>query len=215
MRLWSNQTRTFYGNLTITALNGQAITLFGSPNNYTLAVTANATTGQSLGAVVSGGTNSTDFALKINNQSGATLFMAVYGDGGVTIGNTTDQGPGTLNVLSGLYLAGNPIYQGVPVNTQTVSYVGVLSDQNKGVVMNSASALTFTIPANASVAYPNGTMLTVFNFGAANVTIAISSDTLYFANGGSTGSRTLAPKGVATMWKFSATNWVISGTGLT
>lgn len=76
------------------------------------------------------------------------------------------------------------------------------------------NARTFTIPANASVAYPVGTAVTFVN-EINTVTIAITSDTLTLAGAGSTGSRTLAANGIATAIKVASTKWVISGTGLT
>jgi hypothetical protein len=74
-----------------------------------------------------------------------------------------------------------------------------------------------TIPANSSVAYPTGTVLTFINDASAvvNVQIAITTDTLQWASGGTTGTRTLARYGVATAVKVTSTKWVISGTGLT
>jgi len=47
-----------------------------------------------------------------------------------------------------------------------------------------------------------------------DVTIAITSDTMYLGGDGSTGSRTLAAYGVATAIKVASTTWVISGTGV-
>jgi hypothetical protein len=47
------------------------------------------------------------------------------------------------------------------------------------------------------------------------VSIAITTDTLYQAGTGSTGTRTLAQYGVATALKLTSTTWLISGTGLT
>ena len=47
------------------------------------------------------------------------------------------------------------------------------------------------------------------------VTIAITTDTMRLAGAGTTGSRTLARNGVATAIKITATEWIISGTGLT
>jgi len=107
-------------------------------------------------------------------------------------------------------------YLGLPQNTPGTNYTGVLSDAGKSIIMG--NALTFTIPANSSVAYPIGTTLTIVNgaTGAGqNCTIAITTDTLYQANtSGTTGSRTLAPLGIATAIKTSSTVWVISGVGL-
>ena len=47
------------------------------------------------------------------------------------------------------------------------------------------------------------------------ITIAITTDTMRLAGPGTTGSRTLAANGVATALKVTATDWIISGTGLT
>jgi hypothetical protein len=47
------------------------------------------------------------------------------------------------------------------------------------------------------------------------VTIAITTDTLYLAGTGTTGSRSLAQYGMATAIKLTSTTWLISGTGLT
>jgi hypothetical protein len=73
---------------------------------------------------------------------------------------------------------------------------------------------TFTIPANSSVAYAVGTVVTFVNL-INDVTIAITTDTMYLAGDGATGSRTLAAYGVASAVKVASTTWVISGNGLT
>jgi hypothetical protein len=65
------------------------------------------------------------------------------------------------------------------------------------------------------VAYPTGTVLTFINMTSQVVTIAITSDTLYQAGTGSTGSRSLAQYGIATAVKMTSTTWLISGNGLT
>jgi hypothetical protein len=97
---------------------------------------------------------------------------------------------------------------------KTTSYTGVLADQGQMAVMN-ATTLTYTIPANASVAYPVGTVLTITNIFAGNLSIAITTDTLTLAGTTTTGTRTLAQNGIATALKVTSTSWVISGAGLT
>lgn len=97
---------------------------------------------------------------------------------------------------------------------KTTNYTGVLSDSGQMAVMN-ASGLTYTIPANASVAYPVGTVLTIVNVFAGALSIAITSDTMTLAGTTTTGTRTLAQNGVATALKVTSTSWLISGTGLT
>ena len=100
--------------------------------------------------------------------------------------------------------------------SQSANYTTVLTDAGKSIDHPStdANARTFTIAANASVAYATGTCITFTNMTANVVTIAINSDTLYLAGTGSTGSRSLAQYGIATARKLTATTWIITGTGL-
>lgn len=107
---------------------------------------------------------------------------------------------------------------GIPQNSQSAAYTLVLSDANKHILHPSAdtTARTFTIPANASVAFPIGTAVTFVNQnGAGVITIAITSDTMRLVGAGTTGSRTLAANGMATALKITSTEWIISGQGLT
>jgi hypothetical protein len=109
-------------------------------------------------------------------------------------------------------------FMGIPQNSQSTGYTFVAADAGKHVLHPSAdtTARTFTIPANSSVAYPIGTVLTVINQNAAGViTIAITTDTMRLAASGTTGSRTLAANGLATATKLTATEWIISGVALT
>lgn len=103
-------------------------------------------------------------------------------------------------------------------NSQSTAYTLVIGDANSHIYHPSAdtTARTWTIPANASVAFPVGTFITFVNDTSAGVlTIAITSDTLVLAGAGTTGSRTLAANGMATAIKVTSTRWMISGTGLT
>ena len=108
-------------------------------------------------------------------------------------------------------------FRNIPQNSQSAAYTLVLDDAGKHIFHPVAdnNARTFTIPANSSVAYPIGTAITFINMAAANVTIAITSDTLTLSPAGTTGSRTLATNGSATCIKITATQWLISGSGLT
>jgi hypothetical protein len=109
-------------------------------------------------------------------------------------------------------------FKNIPQNSQSVAYTAVLADSGKHLLHPSAdtTARIFTIPANASVAYPIGTALTFVNQASAGVmTIAITTDTMRLAGAGTTGSRTLAANGIATALKLTSTEWIISGTGLT
>lgn len=103
-------------------------------------------------------------------------------------------------------------------NSQSAAYTLVLADAGRHILHPSAdtTARTWTIPANGTVAFPIGTAVTFVNQNAAGViTIAITTDTMRLAGAGTTGSRTLAANGIATAVKLTATEWIISGTGLT
>jgi hypothetical protein len=65
------------------------------------------------------------------------------------------------------------------------------------------------------VAYPIGTAISFVNLSATAISIAITTDTMYLAGFGTTGTRTLAQYGTATALKITSTAWMISGNGLT
>jgi hypothetical protein len=108
-------------------------------------------------------------------------------------------------------------FRNIPINEQSAAYTAILSDSGKAIFHPStdANARTFTIPANASVAYPLGTVLTFTNMTLQVVSIAITTDTMYLAGTGTTGTRSLAQYGMASALKLTATTWIISGNGLT
>ena len=105
-------------------------------------------------------------------------------------------------------------YRDAPQVSQTDSYALVLADRGKSILMNGTSK-TLTIPANASVAFPIGTVIIIVNINSTALSIAITTDTLTLANSTTTGTRTLAQNGIATLVKIAATSWLISGAGLT
>jgi hypothetical protein len=106
-------------------------------------------------------------------------------------------------------------FRTTPINSQSAAYTLVLADSGKTILHPDSddNARTFTIPANGSVAYPVGTVITFVNMKN-TLTIAITTDTMYLAGPGTTGSRTLAEYGVATAVKLTSTTWLISGNGL-
>lgn len=124
---------------------------------------------------------------------------------------------GTNNFSGTLQVGGVEVgYKNIPQNSQSANYPIVLTDAGKHILHPSGggSADTFTIPANASVAFPIGTVLTFVNRDSNSLTIAITADTMYLANSTSVGNRTLGQNGVATAIKVENTVWIISGSGL-
>jgi len=128
-------------------------------------------------------------------------------------------GTPTSGVLSSCTVDGTDAvgFRNIPQNSQSAAYTLVLADAGKHIFhpVGDNNARTFTIPANSSVAYPIGTAITFINMAVANVTIAITTDTLILSSAGTTGSRTLATNGSATCIKITSTSWLISGSGLT
>jgi len=132
---------------------------------------------------------------------GGSVRLQLLSTGEVVL---TDVGP-TQTAAAG--------YRGTILNTQDTNYTLVLGDSGKTIYHTSASTHTYTIPANASVAYPIGTIIQIENENAGgNVTLAITTDTLRWES--STGSRTIAANGSASIKKVTATLWRLVGTGI-
>jgi len=101
------------------------------------------------------------------------------------------------------------------LNAQTgTTYTFVLTDNGKLVTASNASAQTYSVPTNASVAYPTGTQINIIQIGAGQVTIqAVTSGTTTIA---STGATANAPKlraqySSATLIKASTDLWYVIG----
>jgi hypothetical protein len=198
------------GTIDGTAIGGStaaagAFTTLGSSSTTTLNGT---TIPASSTLLVSGGALGTPSGGTVTNLTG-TASINING----TVGATTPAA-GTFTTLADSI--GD--VRLIPQNSQSTAYTAVLTDSGKHLLHPSAdtTARTFTIPANGSVAYPIGTAITFVNQASAGVmTIAITTDTMRLAGAGTTGSRTLAANGIATCLKLTATEWIISGTGLT
>jgi hypothetical protein len=132
------------------------------------------------------------------------------GNGGDTSGDggdiTLTPGTGTIDGKTKITNIEAPLQ----INTQTgTTYTAVLADAEKMITLSNAAAITMTIPANASVAYPIGTKLNFMQLGAGQVTVAITTDTL---NVESTLTLLLAGQyAAATAFKVTATTWVLFG----
>jgi hypothetical protein len=99
-------------------------------------------------------------------------------------------------------------FRGLPQNSQTASYTLALADIGKMINTTTGGVV---IPANASVAFPIGATIVVFNNSGSSQTISITTDTLRLAGAATTGSRTLAQYGLATLVKVTSTSWVATG----
>ena len=99
----------------------------------------------------------------------------------------------------------------VAVNAQTSgtsAYTAVLGDANQLVTMSDASASTFTVPQNSSVAFPVGTTLTVIQLGAGQITLTAGSGTTFHNPSSAT---TRAQYSTVSMVQVSANVWCLGG----
>ena len=203
-----------------TTLTASSVTANGAVTGYRLIPTLSTLTGNSiyLPATNTLGFSTNSVQRATVNATGNWNFVApTAGIGAVFNAFSTVHSVQIADSANTKYNAG---YLETPVNaTTSVTISPALSDSGKTFYFTGSSAPTATIPANGSVAYPVGTVLTFINDASAavNMLIAITTDTLQLAGTSTTGTRTLARYGVATAVKVtvgSPSKWIISGTGL-
>lgn len=96
-------------------------------------------------------------------------------------------------------------------NAQTgTAYTLALADHGRGITMDHASANTLTIPTNATVAFPVGSMIPVMQIGAGTTTITAAAGVTL--NGVSAGSGAMSAQwGGLTLWKTGTDTWLVTG----
>ena len=77
-------------------------------NNYGEYLVGDATVGQSYGAVIDAGTNSTDYAVRVRSQNG-TDYFAIRGDGNIGVGTAAPANP--IQHSSGAILTAGGVWQ--------------------------------------------------------------------------------------------------------
>jgi Tfp pilus assembly protein PilE len=100
------------------------------------------------------------------------------------------------------------------VQTNVNDTTAVLNDQYQVLeLMSKATAISFNIPTNASVAFPIGTVITILNVGAGLCTIkAVTSGTTLIQSAGAVSAQpTLAQYKSAACIKTLTDTWVIVG----
>ena len=96
----------------------------------------------------------------------------------------------------------------------TVDYTATISDAYQVLeLMNKATAISFNIPTNASVAFPIGTVITVLNIGLGVCTIkAVTSGTTTVLSAGAVAAQpTLAQYKSAACIKTGTDAWYVVG----
>jgi hypothetical protein len=135
-------------------------------------------------------------------QLATTAFVSA------ALGNITAISQGIVVSATGTIAANTVGYRGLPQSTKTASYTLALADAGYHISITTGGIV---IPANGSVAFPIGTTIVIFNNSATAQNISITTDTLRLAGTATTGTRSLAQRGLATLVKVAATEWVASG----
>jgi len=202
-----------------TAWNSLAYIITGAVGTVT-SVTAG--TGLSGGTITGTGTIAIDSTVAtltgsqtLTNKTLTTPIISSISNSGTV---TLPTGTVTLASLTGTETFTNKTLTDAKINLgidpETASYTAVLANNSQIVTMNNASANTFSIPTDASVAFPDGTQITVLQIGAGQTTIqAVTAGTTTI---NSTGATANAPKlrvrySSATCIKLSTNNWVVIG----
>jgi hypothetical protein len=151
----------------------------------------------------------------INNDGDITGVTAGTGiSGGGTSGTVTVSIDTSITAdLTTAQTLTNKTFTDAKINlgfdAETASYTAVLANNSQVVTMNNASANIFSIPTNASVAFPIGTQINVLQIGAGQTTIqAVTSGTTTIL---STGATAAAPKLRA---RYSSATCIKAGTDL-
>lgn len=203
-------------NLTTAPSNGQI--LIGNGTGYalnTITAGANVTITNTAGGI----------SISAATTGGSTLANGDYGDiivsssGTVMLLDTNINLTGTPTAASAAAYTNTTqiattanVYNTVttvPENAQTgTTYTLVLADAGKLVSLNNASAITLTIPTNASVAFPVNTRIDLLQYGAGQVTVGGAGVTI--RSSGAKLKLTGQYSG-ATLWKKGTDEWVLIG----
>ena len=142
---------------------------------------------------------STDcFQILNTSGSGTNIALKAYGNGDLEMAGVISDSMGPLRRVGIDNVSGGS---------------GIIGTSAAGKLLRvSSSNITLTIPSGT---YTAGDMITFFNVSSTDLTIAQgSSTTIYNSADGTTGNRTLAAKGLATLVCTASNEFVISGTQL-
>lgn len=146
---------------------------------------------------------SSGVALLITGVAGSSALQ-ILGTG-VQVGSPTggDQGAGTLNAI-GLYINAGQLFFGVPASASTTAAV-----TDVGKCINAAAGIT--VP---NAVFSQGHAFSIYNNTAGAITITAGITTMRLAGTAITGNRTLAQRGLATIWFESGTECAVGGPGV-
>lgn len=94
------------------------------------------------------------------------------------------------------------------------SYTLTSGDSGKHIYFSNGSSSTVTIPSNANVAFDIGTSILIVNDNTGRLTVNTQANVTLQLVTSTTGNRSIASKGAATLLKVDTNKWYISGAGI-
>jgi hypothetical protein len=151
--------------------------------------------------ILGSGVLASTWTAQFQNSSGSSNTLMIRDDGNVGIGTAS---PSYKLDVNGT-IRGNLINE---INAQTASYTLALSDANKIVEMNVATANNVTVP-DSTVGFPVGTNITIIQAGAGQTTLlAAATVVIQSANGW---TKINSQYGAVTLVKKDANTWYLFG----
>jgi hypothetical protein len=186
--------------------------LMAAQSSANVSITGGSIAGVSLSGTLTGtATNVTGVVSVANGGTNATTTAGARASlGAAASGANTD----ITGLAAGVTVGGVKIgYLNAPQTAVSIAYTLTTADAGKHI--SSSGTGNIAIPANGVVPFEIGTIIGIYNDNSGSKTITITSDTLRLAGTASTGSRTLAGYGYASLLKVASTVWVITGAGVT
>ena len=121
----------------------------------------------------------------------------------------SNKAPIASPTFTGLITDSKGELRNLPQNAKTAAYTLVLADAGKHISITTGGV---TVPAGV---FAIGDSITIYNNSASNQTITTSAVTCYLVGTATTGARTLAQRGLATLICVASDTFVITGGGLT
>ena len=147
--------------------------------------------------------------IKIGTGVGVAASISVDGNAEFSGIVTATTFTGTTGTFTGAVTDSKGDIRSIPANSQSGAYVAVAADAGKAIYISTGG-----VTINDSV-FSAGDAVTIINNSGSNQTITQGSGvTLYNAADATTGTRTLAGRGMSTIWFISASAAYISGAGL-
>lgn len=197
----SNLGATTVGSSFFTLTNPTAITFPRINADNTVSALDAATFRSAIGAGTSSTTGTVTSVSGSGSASGLSLSGTVTTSGSITLSGSVTS-VATTATIDGVTIG----FRNIP--RSTTSGTAVVGDVGRCIAVTAG----ITIPNSTFAA---GDAISIYNDSASAITITAGVTTLRQAGTTNTGNRTLAARGMATIWFNSATEAIISGAGVT